>query len=190
MPYRLVVGLGNPGRAYEGTRHNAGFAALDLLVGAAFPFSGDPRGPVQVAREGEVRFLKPQTYMNASGPAVVAWLAWLKLTPADLLVVVDDFALPLGEVRLRERGSHGGHNGLRSLQQAFGTSEYARLRIGIGPVPEKWEVEDFVLAKFAKAEAPAVQAGLERAVDAFRCCQERGISLAMTSFNGKQADKE
>jgi PTH1 family peptidyl-tRNA hydrolase len=186
MAYRLVVGLGNPGRAYHGTRHNAGFAALDLIVGAAFPFSGDARGPVEVSRVGDVRFLKPQTYMNAGGPAVAAWLAWLKLTPADLLVLVDDFALPLGEVRLRERGSHGGHNGLRSLQQALGTQEYARLRIGIGPVPEKWAVEDFVLARFAKEERPGLEAGLDRAAAAFQCCQREGISLAMTSFNGKQ----
>ncbi len=127
--------------------------------------------------------------MNASGPAVAAWLAWLKLAPADLLVLVDDFALPLGEVRLRERGSHGGHNGLRSLQQALGTQEYARLRIGIGPVPEKWEVEDFVWPASPRKRSRGLEAGLDRAAAAFQCCQREGISLAMTSFNGNSQDQ-
>jgi PTH1 family peptidyl-tRNA hydrolase len=187
LPFRLVVGLGNPGREYRGTRHNAGFEVLDLLAARSrHEFKPDPRGPVRVAREGEVRLLQPQTFMNASGPAVRAWLDWLKLTPADLLVVVDDFAIPLGELRLRVSGSHGGHNGLRSIEAALGTRDYARQRVGIGPVPEPWAVEDFVLARFTREEAPAAAAALERAGEAIRCCQDRGISLAMTSFNGNR----
>jgi PTH1 family peptidyl-tRNA hydrolase len=191
MPPRLVVGLGNPGRPYHGTRHNIGFAVLDALASAdGFAFHPDSRGPAEAARHGEVRYLKPQTYMNASGPAVRAWLDWLKLTPADLLVVLDDFAIPLGEVRIRESGSHGGHNGLRSIEEALGTRDYPRLRCGIGPVPEKWAVEDFVLARFAKEEAPAAAALVERASAAIRCCHERGIPLAMTSFNGKRETQQ
>ena len=191
MAFRLVVGLGNPGRAYQGTRHNIGFAVLDgLAAQGRFSFHSDARGPVESAREGEVRFLKPQTYMNASGPAVRAWLDWLKLTPADLLVISDDFAIPLGELRLRLGGSHGGHNGLRSIEEALGTRDYARLRCGIGPVPEKWAVEDFVLARFAKEESALADEVVGRAGDAFRCCQERGIPLAMTLFNGKRPPQE
>jgi len=191
MAFRLVVGLGNPGKPYQGTRHNIGFAVLDAFAARGrFFFSPDTRGPVESAREGEVRFLKPQTYMNASGPAVRAWLDWLKLTPADLLVVSDDFAIPLGELRLRQNGSHGGHNGLRSIEEALGTRDYARLRCGIGPVPEKWAVEDFVLARFAKEESALVAEATVRAGDAFRCCQERGIPLAMTLFNGKRPPQE
>ena len=191
MPFRLVVGLGNPGRKYRGTRHNVGFEVLDLAATRSrVDFHSDPRGPVQVAREGDVRLLKPQTYMNASGPAVRAWLDWLKLAPADLLVIVDDFALALGEVRLRASGSHGGHNGLRSIEEALGSRDYARLRVGIGPVPEKWAVEDFVLARFAKEESTLAAEGLGRAFDAFRCCQDQGISLAMTSFNRNRSPQE
>lgn len=147
--YRLVVGLGNPGKEYDGTRHNIGFAVLDSLVSG---FTRDTKGPSDVARDGEIRYVKPRTYMNLSGNAVLSWLSWLKLRPSDLLVVVDDFALPLGEVRLRERGSHGGHNGLRSIETVLGTREYARVRCGIGPVPERWAVEDFVLARFTPEE--------------------------------------
>jgi len=183
-PFRLVVGLGNPGKEYDGTRHNIGFAVLDSLAPGA-GFVRDPKGPSEVAREGDVRYLKPRTYMNLSGQAVRAWLDWLKLTPADLLVVVDDFALPLGEVRLRERGSHGGHNGLRSIESSLGTRDYARVRCGIGPVPERWAVEDFVLARFLPEEREKAAALRDRAADAIRYCQSRGISLAMTSFNGK-----
>ncbi|MDE1171133.1 MAG: aminoacyl-tRNA hydrolase [Verrucomicrobium sp.] len=186
MPsYRLIVGLGNPGSKYEGTRHNLGFAALDAVLSPA-AFSPESRGPVEVAREGDVRFLKPQTYMNLSGPAVAAWLSWLKLTPADLLVLVDDFALPFGEIRFRTGGSHGGHNGLRSIEETLGTRDYARLRLGMGPVPERWAVEDFVLARFTPEEKAQLPLFLDRAKDAFRCCQDRGISLAMTLFNKKQ----
>ena len=193
MSFRLIVGLGNPGRAYAQTRHNVGFLVLDAIAASELiSFQKDPRGPVEVARAraSETRFIKPQTYMNASGPAVASWLAWLKLSPADLLVIVDDFALPLGDVRIRERGSHGGHNGLRSIEEALGTRDYARIRCGIGPVPERWAVEDFVLARFAGDEVAAASALIGRAVDAFQCCQRDTISLAMTSFNGKTVDKK
>ncbi|HEY8965305.1 MAG TPA: aminoacyl-tRNA hydrolase [Candidatus Methylacidiphilales bacterium] len=181
-PYRLVVGLGNPGKEYDGTRHNVGFAVLDTL---ASNFAKDPKGPSDCAREGEIRYVKPRTYMNLSGNAVRAWLDWLKLGPADLLVVVDDFALPLGDVRLRERGSHGGHNGLRSIEASLGTREYARVRCGIGPVPERWAVEDFVLARFQPDEREKAAQLVSTAADAIRYCQSRGIALAMSSFNGK-----
>jgi len=181
-PFRLVVALGNPGKEYDGTRHNIGFAVADRLASG---FTRDPKGPSEVARDGEVRYVKPRTYMNLSGNAVRAWLDWLKLTPADLLVIVADFAIPLGEVRVRERGSHGGHNGLRSIEASLGTREYARVRCGIGPVPERWAVEDFVLARFLPEEREKAAKVTETAADAIRYCQSRGISLAMSSFNGK-----
>jgi peptidyl-tRNA hydrolase, PTH1 family len=186
MAYRLVVGLGNPGSAYANTRHNVGFDVLDRWVHAeGIAFRDDKRGPVETARQGDVTFIKPLTFMNDSGSAVKAWLDWLKLPPSEVLVVVDDVALMLGDVRLRKGGSAGGHNGLRSIEGRIGTGAYARLRCGIGPQPPMWALEDFVLGRFGPGEEEARRTLLETAVEALRCCQHEGINVAMNRFNGR-----
>jgi PTH1 family peptidyl-tRNA hydrolase len=188
-PYRLVAGLGNPGPRYDGTRHNAGFAVLDALAAkhgdGATGFKDDNRGPASVWRHIGVTYLKPFTYMNASGEAVRAWLDWLKLDASDLLVVVDDIALHLGDVRFRISGSSGGHNGLRSVESHLGTTRYARLRLGVGPMPPLWMSSDFVLGKFLAGEQHQARRLIDLGCEALWCCQTHGIQLAMNRYNGQ-----
>ncbi len=130
------------------------------------------------------RLVKPMTYMNESGKAVAAWLEWLKLTVADLLVVVDDVALPMGQIRLRPEGSAGGHNGLKSIESHLGTDRYARLRCGVDAVPPGWALERWVLSRFRPEEEDALGQMIRTARLAIECCQSEGIAVAMNRFNG------
>ena len=168
---RAVVGLGNPGPEYSATRHNAGFWVADALV-ARWGFSPFRRGERARISTGEidgqpVRVLKPTTMMNRSGAALVSLRAEPTFVPAtDLLVVVDDFNIPSGTFRLRSSGSAGGHNGLKSIEAALQSQDYARLRIGIGPLPAGEPWEDFVLAPFSAQEEEAMQALMPALVEA------------------------
>jgi PTH1 family peptidyl-tRNA hydrolase len=139
---------------------------------------------VGLGNPGPQYLIKPTTFMNESGKAVAAWLAWLKLTPADLLVVVDDVALPLGQIRVRPSGSPGGHNGLKSIEGALVTDAYARIRCGVGAIPAGWSLEKWVLSRFHKDEEDAVGDMIITARRAIQCCQSEGISVAMNRFNG------
>jgi PTH1 family peptidyl-tRNA hydrolase len=184
--YKLIVGLGNPGPAYLFTRHNVGFLVLDAWAdeeGEAF-HDERARHSKFVSLESGERLVKPMSYMNESGKAVAAWLDWLKLTVADLLVVVDDVALPMGQVRLRPEGSHGGHNGLKSIESRLGTDRYARLRCGVDAVPPGWALESWVLSRFRPEEEDALGAMIRTARMAIECCQREGIAVAMNRFNG------
>ena len=158
--YKLIVGLGNPGPQYLITRHNVGFLVLDAWGSEdGFGFREErSRFSTFAALDSGERLVKPTTYMNESGKAVAAWLDWLKLTPADLLVIVDDVALPMGQVRLRQEGSPGGHNGLKSIEKHLGTAAYARLRCGVDGVPPGWELERWVLSRFRTEEEDALEA--------------------------------
>jgi PTH1 family peptidyl-tRNA hydrolase len=198
MPtFKLVVGLGNPGGQYLFTRHNVGFMVLDSWADEEEATFRDERArfsQVALLDSGE-RLVKPMTYMNDSGQAVAAWLDWLKLTPADLLVVVDDVALPLGQIRLRPEGSAGGHNGLKSIETHLGTSGYARLRCGVDGVPPGWGLERWVLSRFEPKQEDALVEMIRTARLAIDCCQREGIALAMNKFNGvsigqKTSDQE
>lgn len=189
---KVVLGLGNPGREYEGTRHNVGWWVLDHLAGV-WRLDGwrrDGDASVVAGRVGDthVRLVKPLTYMNLSGAVLRPYLRRAGWSAAsDLLVVVDDVALPVGTIRLRARGSHGGHNGLRSIEQTLGSREYARLRIGIKPVdPERriGDLADFVLSSFGKAEREDVLARLPACGDAVECWLREGIDRAMNRVNG------
>jgi PTH1 family peptidyl-tRNA hydrolase len=188
VSYKLIVGLGNPGAEYLFTRHNVGFLVLDAWMdeeGLAFQ---DERARYSKAVQlptGE-RLVKPMTYMNESGKAVGAWLDWLKLSPSDLLVIVDDVALPMGQVRLRPEGSSGGHNGLKSIESRLGTSDYARLRCGIDAVPPGWSLERWVLSRFDPREEDALGQMICTARLAIECCQSEGIRVAMNRFNGQK----
>ena len=183
---RLVVGLGNPGERYADTRHNVGFRALDLLAGNA-PWQ-DARGRLasQLAAAPDTLactlLAKPTTYMNASGEAVTRLLEALQVPPAQLLVVYDDMDLPLGTLRLRERGSAGTHNGMRSIVRDTGTQDFARLRIGIGQAGGRG-ARDYVLGGFAADEQPLVQDALARAAEAVRTWVQDGASVAMNRYN-------
>ena len=190
---KLVVGLGNPGRGYDGTRHNVGFAALDRLAEKLkCSFRSRSRFSAQVAEAGggeagKVTLAKPQTFMNRSGSVVQALLVWLKIGPAQLLVVVDDADLALGQIRLRASGGSGGHNGLRSIIEALGgNEEFARLRIGIGrTAPVGTDITGHVLGQFAPGEREVAQEAVARAVEAIECCLRDGLVEAMNRFNRK-----
>ncbi|MFO0847030.1 MAG: aminoacyl-tRNA hydrolase [Gemmataceae bacterium] len=184
---KVVVGLGNPGPKYAGTRHNVGFDVLDYL--AAAPDCGPFRAKFQslvadwkVAGE-PVLLVKPETFMNLSGRAVRAVADFYKLTPADVLVVSDDFNLPLGKLRARAKGSHGGQNGLRDIQQQLGTDEYPRLRVGVGQ-PGPGEAVDFVLSRFKPGERKAAEEAVAKAADAVLVWVRQGIEAAMNRANG------
>ncbi len=185
--YKLIVGLGNPGPEYLFTRHNVGFLVLDSWVDEEVTLFREERAKfskLAALASGE-RLVKPQTYMNESGKAVAAWLEWLKLKPADLLVIVDDVALPMGQIRLRPDGSHGGHNGLKSIENHLGTSAYARLRCGVDAVPPGWALERWVLSRFRTEEEDALGRMIRTARMAIECCQRDGIAVAMNRFNGQ-----
>jgi len=193
---KLVVGLGNPGPEYVGTRHNIGFAVLDRLVAVhGGSFKRKWRFAAEVAEivldENKLVLAKPQTYMNRSGLAVAGMLAWLKVAPAEMLVVVDDADLPLGQLRLRESGGSGGHNGLRSIIEALGGSEqFARLRVGIGRRGAAGEdITGHVLGRFAAAERETAEAAVAEAADAVVCCVKEGLTKAMNRFNRKASPK-
>jgi PTH1 family peptidyl-tRNA hydrolase len=182
-----VVGLGNPGERYRRTRHNAGFMAVDALLarspGARTADAGEAWTADLTLGQVEVRLAKPLTFMNRSGTAVERLLAEASLTPADLVVVVDDVALDLGTLRVRERGSHGGHNGLRSIIEALGTEEFPRVRIGVkrGDLPD--DLAEYVLSEFPKDEVLIVQEAVGAAADAVECLLGEGAAAAMNRFN-------
>lgn len=183
--FRLIAGLGNPGRQYAGTRHNAGFLVLDELArraGVDFQFDGKWESDL-AARDGQT-LMKPQTFMNLSGEAVGKYMRYHRLEPSEVLVVFDDTALPLGDLRLRRSGSAGGHNGLRSVIAHLGTEEVSRLRVGIGAAPGT--LHNHVLGQFAADELPAVHASVERAADAIAHASRHGFGAAMNIYNKKQ----
>ena len=182
--FRLLVGLGNPGRAYSDTRHNVGFMVLDRLAAAmGATFRADKKWKADTAVACDVFLLKPQTYMNLSGESVGEIARFYKIEPARILVVLDDMALPLGRLRIRERGSHGGHNGLRSILDHLGTQDVPRLRVGIGPAADADAATGHVLGRFAVDERPLVTQSLDRAVEAVRFAQENDLPSAMNRFN-------
>ncbi|HVO09697.1 MAG TPA: aminoacyl-tRNA hydrolase [Vicinamibacteria bacterium] len=184
----MIVGLGNPGERYAATRHNAGFLVVDLLAaraGAAGRVDDDLWVADARLEASALRLVKPLSYMNRSGPPVARLLAGLGAVPADLVVVLDDVALPLGAIRVRERGSAGGHRGLRSIVEALGTQEFPRVRIGIrqGELPD--ELADYVLAAVAPEDEPAFREAVVRAADAVVCLVQEGAAVAMNRFNGR-----
>ena len=170
MPLRIVVGLGNPGEEYRGTRHNAGFEILDRISARLRLGFGKPRWgrvpPAEVAADpaGGFLLLKPKTFMNLAGDAVAKACEIHGAGPGDLLVVCDDLNLPVGRLRLRAEGSAGGHHGLESVIGRLGTGGFARLRVGIGSVPG--DAVPHVLGRTAPAERPTMEAAFERAADA------------------------
>lgn len=190
---KLIVGLGNPGRRYEETRHNVGWWALDHLADVwhfeGWRAEGDALLVEGRVAEEQVRLVKPQTYMNLSGVALRPYLRRLEWSGLqDLLVVVDEVAIPLGTFRLRATGSAGGHNGLKSIEATLGTRDYARLRIGIAPLDPARQVADladFVLDPFEAAEQKVVRDLLPRIGDAVECWAREGIQPAMNAYNRK-----
>ena len=184
---KLVVGLGNPGRRYVGTRHNVGYAVLAEVArksGVSRP-SSKFQGEVVEARLGgeKALLLSPLTYMNNSGTSVRAARDFYKLPDEDLLVVGDDLNLPLAKLRFRARGSSGGHKGLEDIIRKLGTEEFSRLRIGIGSPPEGWDSADYVLGKLSREEAAQIEEAVWRAADAVAVWMHEGIQDCMNRYN-------
>jgi len=174
LALRLAVGLGNPGTKYAPTRHNVGYRVIDRLRERATL---------------TLKLFKPESvYMNESGGPVAELARKNGIVPADVVVICDDFSIPLGQLRVRLKGSSGGHNGLNSILQTLGTAEIPRLRVGIGPVPEGEDPADFVLKPFARSEAEAVAEAIERAADAVEVMAQDGFEAAMNRFNGKTGE--
>ncbi|MEW6516395.1 MAG: aminoacyl-tRNA hydrolase [candidate division FCPU426 bacterium] len=191
---KLILGLGNPGREYEQTRHNVGAEVAALAAGQA---------GVRLARRSlqswwgqgrrggeDVVFALPTTYMNLSGRAAAALLRHFTLTPESLLVVVDDFNLPLGQLRFRAQGSAGGHNGLESIIQELNSQSFHRLRVGIDRPPQTMDITDFVLGPFSDAEASVMQPAREQAATAVLRWIDHGITRAMTEFNAPVPEQD
>ena len=179
---RLIVGLGNPGKEYENTRHNVGFMVLDELLRGRSEWRWEGAWNALVASWEGVLFCKPQTYMNLSGRSVAGIARFFKIPVESILVVSDDMALPLGKLRIRVRGSAGGHNGLKSIFESLATNEVARLRVGIGEASGA-EAAGHVLGRFCEREAQALGEALARAQDAVRCVKSDGLMRAMNAFN-------
>ena len=185
---KLIAGLGNPGPEYAQTRHNAGFMVVERLahrLGLSGAKSKFHAGVLEGRMAGDkVVLMQPVTYMNRSGLAVGEASQFYKLDPADVLVIVDDAALPCGRIRLRASGSPGGHNGLSDIARVLATNDYPRLRVGIDP-PGRAPQKDYVLGKFSKEQADAIDPALDRACDAIACWIEEGIEKAMSLYNAE-----
>jgi PTH1 family peptidyl-tRNA hydrolase len=206
---RLIVGLGNPGREYVGTRHNVGFEVIDAMaarlgwVGSAaageFEYAARQKfaglsldGSVSLHGTGgaeRLMLLKPTTYMNLSGRSVQEAMAFHKLEPADVMVVLDEMALPCGTIRIKAGGSSGGHNGLKDIERALGTSQYPRLRVGVDPAPPRVAGRDYVLGRFTATQRERVDPAIRRSTDALLTWIEQGIGRAMNVFNTEDQKK-
>lgn len=184
----LVVGLGNPGETYENTRHNIGFSVLEYLAKKHEGiFTMDRSGLVCTVkfRGKTVVLVKPTTFMNLSGKAVNYWLQKERIAKQNLLVITDDLALPFGKIRLKGSGSDGGHNGLKDIQQVLQSTEYARLRFGIGSDFAKGRQSDYVLGTWSEEEQGILSERIQLAAETSEAFCTVGIQLAMTQFNGK-----
>ena len=186
----LIVGLGNPGREYEKTRHNCGFRAIDVLaqkLGCSVD-KGEFQGLYgQCSYHGaKLLLLKPQTFMNLSGRSILQLSAFFKIPPQRIIVLFDDISLPPGRLRIRANGSAGGHNGIKSIIQELGSQDFPRVKIGVGAKPHPdYDLADWVLSAFSAAEEKELVPALERAADAALCIIDEGTAAASNRFSGK-----
>jgi PTH1 family peptidyl-tRNA hydrolase len=193
---RIIIGLGNPGREYDGSRHNVGFRVADVLakkLGAEYRTNRKFAAEVAEVKRNESAWVlaKPLTYMNLSGQAAAALRDWYKCTPQDVVAIFDDADLKLGQLRVRGSGSSGGHRGVQSLIDLLGSDEFARVRLGIGRTSRgDSELVDHVLSRFTKEEEPLVREMVDRAVEAVECLLERGLTVAMNQFNQRTKETE
>ena len=189
---KIIAGLGNPGSEYAATKHNVGFMLLDALAAklniSASDWQEKDNALVAKVRIGteSVLLVKPLTYMNESGRAIAPLMNFYKLAVTDLIVVHDDMDIPAGTIRLRKKGSAGGHNGIKSILAHVGDENFSRVRIGIGrPLPQ-WTVVNHVLAPFTAEDAPKIKAAIEYLLPAVECIVADGIDAAMNKFNPKK----
>ena len=189
---KLIVGVGNPGGKYAGTRHNVGFEVVDLLTDRPqLSWESAPATALMAKWRGENALLvKPLTFMNLSGHAIGELLRYFKIEVADLLVIVDEVQLELGRLRARPGGSAGGHNGLKSVIEQLGTDQFSRLRIGVGRGDSRRDLADHVLATFERDERAVITDAIQRAADAAELFVREGIGLVMNRFNRREENME
>ena len=189
----VIAGLGNPGREYEGTRHNVGFMTLDAL---ADKYNIDVREKAFKGLIGKgmiegnkVILVKPQTYMNLSGESVRELVNYYKVDPeSELIVVYDDISLAPGQIRIRKKGSAGGHNGIKNIIANLGTDRFMRVKVGVGEKPKNWDLADYVLSPFTKDERPLVNLAIEHAAKAIEQMLNGDVDAAMNEYNRKSAN--
>lgn len=192
----VIAGLGNPGSKYDGTRHNAGFDVIDVLVDKYRLYDAERFGKCMMAKgriEGKrVILMKPMTYMNLSGEAVREVVSYFKVDPSDHLIVIsDDIELDIGKLRIRKKGSAGGHNGLKDIIRCLGTDAFARIRVGVGKKPHPdFELMDFVLSRFTSEERQVMDQAEEKAAEAVVCFITEGPDAAMNRFNTPKEKKK
>ena len=185
----IIAGLGNPTMQYEGTRHNAGFDVIDALADK-YNISVDGRKNRAYIGKGiiegqKVLLVKPQTYMNLSGESIGGLVDYFKIDEEqDLIVIYDDISLPPGQIRIRKKGSAGGHNGIKSIIAHLGSDGFKRVKFGVGDKPKGWDLADWVLGKFPSEEFEALREGNKKACEAVECIMSEGIESAMNKYNG------
>lgn len=190
---KMIVGLGNPGNEYAGTRHNVGWMLVDALAEhlGINEWRSREKGMVAEGRIGSEKILlvKPLTYMNNSGECVGPLMRWYKLEPEDIMAAHDDMDIPIGTIRIRKKGSAGGHNGIKSLLSYIGSENFGRLRIGIGRPQPGWSVINHVLAKFNDQEQEKIGDAIKQLIPAVECMVLEGPDMAMNKFNPKKVKK-
>ena len=190
---KMIVGLGNPGNEYAGTRHNVGWMLVDALAEhlGINEWRSREKGMVAEGRSGSEKILlvKPLTYMNNSGECVGPLMRWYKLEPEDIMAAHDDMDIPIGTIRIRKKGSAGGHNGIKSLLSHIGSENFGRLRIGIGRPQPGWSVINHVLAKFTNQEQEEIGDAIKQLIPAVECMVLEGPDMAMNKFNPKKVKK-
>lgn len=191
---KIIVGLGNPGNEYAKTRHNVGFMLIDALAEHLNITLWKDKFNAQIA-EGrigaeKILLVKPQTYMNNSGEAVGPLMRWYKLKPEDIVVAHDDMDIPAGTIRIRKKGSSGGHNGIKSLISHIGSENFARVRLGIGRPLPGWSVVKHVLAPFPAEDKAEVDKAIDYLIPAVECIVSDGLDIAMNKYNPKKQKKQ
>ena len=184
---RIIIGLGNPAREYQATRHNIGFDTI-IRLSDEYNIPLDFKKHKAICGRGyiggeKVVLAQPQTYMNLSGESVRELVDFYKVTNEEIIVIYDDVALDVGQLRIRAKGSAGGHNGIKSIIAHLGTQEFPRIRIGVGEKPKNWDLADYVLGRFADEEQPVIREALGRAANACKCIITDGIEEAMNRYN-------
>lgn len=190
---KIIVGLGNPGNEYAKTRHNVGFMLVDALAEHLNINLWKDKFNAQIA-EGrigteKILLVKPQTYMNNSGEAVGPLMRWYKVTPEDIIVAHDDMDIPAGTIRIRKKGSSGGHNGIKSLIAHLGSENFPRVRLGVGRPLPGWSVVNHVLASFPQEDKTAVDEAIKYLIPAVECIVNDSVDMAMNKYNPKKAKK-
>ena len=184
---RLIVGLGNPGAKFAGTRHNVGFSVIDELA-EKYNISMDIKKHKAICGQGRIEgekviLVMPQTFMNLSGESVRMVMDYYKCTADDLIVIYDDIYLAVGRLRIREKGSAGGHNGMKNIISQIGSQEFARIRVGVGEKPARMDLADYVLSRFDRDELPDIRKGCTDACDAVGIMLSEGAGAAMNRYN-------